>query len=200
MLTQYSPRLGDAISADTDVTKTIAARNVGVGLTPRQHVARQLLREEVRALQIRPHQFLEALLGRLEQIGADARGAAGVVDEGVERAVARPHRVGERCARVAARDVGGDVGHAAAERLQLGDDRCDLGRGPDAAEHQIPSLVRERARNAQSDPARAAGDERDGACDGWVAQGSWLMGQTQGSRLEAQARASRSYSEVLSEP
>ena len=54
------------------------------------------LGEEVRALQIRPDHLLEALLGRLEQIGAHARRAAGVVDERVERAVARPHVVDER--------------------------------------------------------------------------------------------------------
>ncbi len=129
-----------------------------VALAPGNHVARHRLGQEVRALQVRAYQLLEALFGRFEQIGADSRRAAGVVDEGVQRSVPCTHRFDERAARLAARDVGGDVSDAAARRLEFGDDRRDLGGGSESAQYQIPSLADERARDTESDPSGAAGD------------------------------------------
>ena len=75
----------------------------------------------------------------------------------------RPHLLGERGARVAARDVRGHVGDAVTDLLQFGDDGCDVFGRADTAQDEIPAVTRERARDAEPNPARAAGYEGDGA-------------------------------------
>ena len=162
LLTQYSPRLGEAISADTEVMNTIAARNAGSARRCIDLIARDRLGEEVRPLQVRAEQLLEAVLGRFEQVGAHARRAAGVVDERVDRAErARPRRrCGARSSRLRRDRRAGSAtsAPAAAQLVERRRATSDSGRVPPSARFQ-PSRG-ERARDAEADAARAAGDER----------------------------------------
>ena len=160
MLTQYSPRFGDAISADTDVMKTMRGLERRVRAPPLDLIARDRLRQEVRALQVRAQHLFEALLGRLEQIGADTRRAAGVVDERVDGAESFPHAGDQASAIVSSCEVAAHVVHRAALPAQLLEDVLDVGVGADAAERKVPAFARERARDTEADPAGAAGDER----------------------------------------
>ena len=59
-----------------------------IGVPPLDLIARDRLGQEVRPLQVRAQQLFEAVFGRVEQVGAHARRAAGVVDERVDRAEA----------------------------------------------------------------------------------------------------------------
>ena len=104
LLTQYSPRLSDAWSAETEVMKTMAGGERRIGPPLRHLLARDRLREEVRPLQVGADELLEAVLVRVEEVGTDARRAPGVVDQGVHRAVrarAISRRVGRDRARLA---------------------------------------------------------------------------------------------------
>ena len=60
------------------------------------------LRQEVRPLKVGPDQLLETLLGGVEQIGANARRAARVVDQRRRRAE-RADDLGDDAAALAAR-------------------------------------------------------------------------------------------------
>jgi len=66
----------------------------------------------------------------------------------------------EPSATVRRREVGGHVVHRATELPQFVEDRCDIRLRADAAEHQVPLFLREGARDAETDPARAAGHQR----------------------------------------
>ena len=69
LLTQYSPRCGDAISADTDVTNTMAREYFPLRPLLNEQ-SRHRLRQKVRTLQIGAQHLLETLLGGREQIGS----------------------------------------------------------------------------------------------------------------------------------
>ena len=138
-------------------------RSAERGVLPRavEHVARDRLRQEVRSLQVRAEHLLEAVLGGLEEIGAHARRAPGVVDERVERAMPRTRLVDD------SRSSGGfgrcrprhrrPTLHAC---LQFPYDGRHVRHGPEAAQEQIPAAARQRARDPEADATRAAGDER----------------------------------------
>ena len=76
LLTQYSPRFGDTIVAETEVTNTIATGSSGAVAPSLHEQGRDALGQEIRALQVRAQHFLEARFGRFEQIrrGRAARG------------------------------------------------------------------------------------------------------------------------------
>ena len=110
LLTQYSPRFGDAISADTDVTKTMPARKLVSAALPRDHVARDRLRQEVRARRFVRIELLEALFRRPRADRRARAGAAGVVDERIDAAVSRvrsrrPERARASAARMSETQV-----------------------------------------------------------------------------------------------
>ena len=105
LLTQYSPRFSDAISADTEVTKTMRRAEGGVVTAPCDHLARERLRQEVRTLQVGAQQLLEAALAGVEEVGPYSRRAAGVVDEGVKGADALLHLRDEALTIRLAREV-----------------------------------------------------------------------------------------------
>src|SRR2546422_450118 len=77
--------------------------------------------------------------------------AAGVVDECVDRAELRPHRVDQPRAIVGARHVGGAVLNGGARVPQLFQDFGDICFAPDAAEGEVPPFTREGARHAEAD-------------------------------------------------
>ena len=160
MLTQYSPRLGDAISADTDVTNTMAAGNDGsarrCSTWPR---AIAWVRKYGPCRLVRSSSSKLSSL-RVEQIRAHARRAARVVDERVDGPQRRSRVGGDADALVALREIAAHVVDGGAERAQLVERRAHVRFGAHAAERQRPALFRERAGDAEADAARAAGDER----------------------------------------
>src|SRR5207244_7149915 len=95
--------------------------------TARDLVARNRLRQEIRTLQVRPQQLLEALFGGVEQIRAHARRAARVVDERVDYAVAVAHGVDDPRAVGGLRDVAAEIAHIGAVRAELLDRRLHVG-------------------------------------------------------------------------
>ena len=137
-------------------------RTAGSARAPRDLVARDGLGQEVRSLQVRAEQLVEALLGRLEQVGADARRPPGVVDERVDaRRSVRARASTQPRAIVAARDVGREVVDArrrVARSSSSTPATSASARTPH--EREVPAVARERARDAEADAARAAGDER----------------------------------------
>ena len=118
MLTQYSPRCGDAISAETDVTKTMARWSPRLRLLLHQQ-ARHSLRQKIRALQIGLQHLFEALFGRRKQIGANTRRPAGIVHKRMQRAEMRDDRTQQLRPVAWAADVGRPVLGLGAERRQL---------------------------------------------------------------------------------
>ena len=161
LLTQYSPRCGDAISAETDVTNTIARGSALAGLLLNEQ-PRDRLRQKVRALQIGAQHLFEALFGGGEQIGSHARRAAGVVHERVQRSEMRDDRreqlrpVVRRCrCRPASTRRRRPARRARSTHVR------NLFARAQAAQRERPPVARERACDAQPDAARAAGHERD---------------------------------------
>ena len=117
-------------------------------------VARDRLRQEVRALQVRAQHFLEAVLRRVEEIGADPRRAAGVVDERVQRAAAVTAGFrDERRAIVAPREIGRDVVDVCPRLTQLVEDASDVRLGPRYRRARVPARrARARARSPSPMP------------------------------------------------
>ena len=122
----------------------------------RHHLPRQCLGQEIRSLQVDAHQFFEALLAGFEDVGAHTRRSSGVVDEGVDGAVAVSDRFGQARAIGGAADVGPEVVGTAGER---GQHRGHVFRAAHAAQRQVPAVAGERSRDAEPDAPRAAGDE-----------------------------------------
>ena len=157
MLTQYSPRAIDTISADTEVTNTIAPVNAGSSLL-RGHLARERLGQEVGTLQVDPQQFLEAVFARVEDVGPHARRTPRVVDESVDGAVALADGCGEAAPVRRTPDISLKVLRHPLELIEHATDRI---RFSYPAERQSPAFGRECARDAQADAACAASDQRD---------------------------------------
>ena len=58
-------------------------------------------------------------------------------------------------------DVYDAIQRISAQILQFVDDGADAFFGPPAAQRELPAVARERARDAEPDPARAAGHDGD---------------------------------------
>ena len=161
MLTQYSPRFGDTIVAETDDTNTIATGSSGAACLRSMSNGATTLREEVRALQIRAKHLFEARFGRLQQIRAYARRAAGVVDERVQAAVVRFDALDEPVAMPRGwRRPPRRRSTSAPSAFKLIHDGLHLGGRAEPRQREVPAACRERARDAEPDAARAARDER----------------------------------------
>ena len=141
---------------------TIDASNDGSAAAI-QLIARDRLREEVRSPEVGSHQRVEALLRGLEQIGANVRRSSGVVDQRVDDSESRSNLIEEARAIGLGRQVRGQVMDLTAVLPQFVEDAGDVRSGPDTAEHQIPVFLRKGAGYAETDPARAAGDQRGSA-------------------------------------
>jgi hypothetical protein len=121
------------------------------------------LRQEVRPHEICADQIVEALFGCVEQIGSDARRAAGVIDQHVDRAAALPHLIDEADPVLRKCEVGGCIVDLPSVTPQLVEHRGHVCFGAHAAEREVPAIARKRAGDTETDAARAAGHERSPA-------------------------------------
>ena len=123
-------------------------------------LARDCLRQEIGSLQIHLQHLFEALLGGFEEIRPRLRGAAGVVHQRMNGADARLHPIDQPCAIGGAREIGRHVGDAAPVLAQLAQHAADRAPLAHSGDHEVPSVPSERLRDAETDAARPAGDER----------------------------------------
>ncbi len=131
----------------------------GMRHRPRDHQARSLLSEEHGAAQVDRKNPVEILRLEVEEIAADRRTDAGIVDEAVEPA----EELGDRADR---RRMLLDPGEVAFELQDFGAvlaaGRRRLLRGFEVEECEVVALARQRLGGGAPDAAGGAGDEGDG--------------------------------------
>ena len=119
------------------------------------------LRQKIRPAQIRAEDVLERVLAGLEEVGAHARAATGVVHERVHTGPARANRTEKSRVLLSHADIGRAIEHVGAEFSQRRENITDRFLRPETADREVPALGGQRARNAEADAPRAAGDDGD---------------------------------------
>ena len=127
------------------------------------------LREEIGTLEVDRDELVEAVLGRVQDVGAHARRDARVVDEGVEAAERGQRVVDDALAVVRLRDVAGDEGKVlvrARAQGATGGQRL-LGRRAVAAvvDGEVEAVAAQRLRDPA--PEAAAGSGHEGGRGWW---------------------------------
>ena len=158
LLTQYSPRAIDAISADTEVTKTMAPANAGSAV-----LRAAICRASAWVRKYGPCRLMRISSSKLSSLAsrmsARTRGARPAL---LTSALTAPYRsataAASRARSAAAADVGLEIVGAAVERRRA---RGATASAPHAAQRQRPAVGGERPRDAEADASGAAGDERD---------------------------------------
>ena len=144
----------------TDEMLTTTPWKVGVGLPLVDHPAGHQLRQEIRTFEIDADQSVEALLGRVENVGPHVRRDAGVVHQHVEPAEPLPHGVDNGLPVRGLRDVALTVDRVGAALLERVEGTGHVGRVANAVDRQVEPAVGQRLGDAQPDPAASAGHQR----------------------------------------
>jgi hypothetical protein len=159
LLTQYSPRFTETMSADTEVDEDDGGGEGGIGAAPLELIAGDGLRQEVRPLQVRAQHLVEAVLGGLQEIHARARRPSGVVHERIGHTDRRAQLCDQASAILGLRQIAAEVMDLDAQRAQFAECGRRVRLRPSAAKRKHPPFARQRARDAQADAAGSAGNE-----------------------------------------